>query len=102
MAAETLARAGVTVTVHERMPSPGRKFLLAGHGGLNLAPSEDRDRFVTRYGSSADRIAPMLDVFGPDDLRAWCEGPGRATFVGSSGRVFPQALPAVRHCLGHG
>ncbi len=95
MAAETLARAGVTVTVHERMPSPGRKFLLAGHGGLNLTHSEDRARFVTRYGASADRIAPMLDAFSPDDLRAWCEGLGEPTFVGSSGRVFPQAFRAT-------
>jgi uncharacterized flavoprotein (TIGR03862 family) len=95
MAAEVLARAGVAVTVHERMPSPGRKFLLAGHGGLNLTHSEDRDRFVTRYGGSADRIAPMLDSFGPDDLREWCASLGEATFVGSSGRVFPAAFRAT-------
>ena len=95
MAAEVLARAGVAVTVHERMPSPGRKFLLAGHGGLNITHSEDRDRFLTRYGASADRIAPMLDVFGPDDLRAWCAGLGEQTFVGSSGRVFPAAFRAT-------
>jgi predicted flavoprotein YhiN len=95
MAAEVLARAGVAVTVHERMPSPGRKFLLAGHGGLNLTHSEDRDRFVTRYGRSADRIAPMLDAFGPDDLREWCASLGEPTFVGSSGRVFPEAFRAT-------
>lgn len=95
MAAETLARAGTKVTVHERMPSPGRKFLLAGHGGLNLTHSEDRARFVTRYGRSADRIAPMLDAFSPDDLRAWCADLGESTFVGSSGRVFPQAFRAT-------
>ncbi|NYI40981.1 NAD(P)/FAD-dependent oxidoreductase [Demequina lutea] len=95
MAAEVLARAGVSVTVHERMPSPGRKFLLAGHGGLNLTHSEDRDRFVTRYGRSADRIAPMLVAFGPDDLREWCAGLGEPTFVGSSGRVFPEAFRAT-------
>jgi uncharacterized flavoprotein (TIGR03862 family) len=95
MAAEVLARAGVAVTVHERMPSPGRKFLLAGHGGLNLTHSEDRDRFVTRYGRSADRIAPMLEVFGPDDLREWCASLGEPTFVGSSGRVFPEAFRAT-------
>src|SRR5450830_1240979 len=95
IAAEVLARAGVAVTVHERMPSPGRKFLLAGHGGLNLTHSEDRDRFVTRYGRSADRIAPMLEVFGPDDLREWCAGLGEPTFVGSSGRVFPEAFRAT-------
>ncbi|WP_291382190.1 TIGR03862 family flavoprotein [Demequina sp.] len=95
MAAEVLARAGVSVTVHERMPSPGRKFLLAGHGGLNLTHSENRDRFVTRYGTSAGRIAPMLEVFGPEDLREWCATLGESTFVGSSGRVFPQAFRAT-------
>ncbi|GEL93685.1 NAD(P)/FAD-dependent oxidoreductase [Cellulomonas composti] len=94
IAAETLARAGVSVTVLDRMPSPGRKFLLAGHGGLNLTHSEPRERFLSRYGPSADRLAPMLDVFGPDDLRAWCTGLGEATFVGTSGRVFPQAFRA--------
>jgi hypothetical protein len=95
MAAEVLARAGVSVTVHERMPSPGRKFLLAGHGGLNLTHSEDRECFVTRYGRSADRIAPMLEAFGPENLREWCAALGEPTFVGTSGRVFPQAFRAT-------
>jgi uncharacterized flavoprotein (TIGR03862 family) len=95
IAAEVLARAGVAVTVHERMPSPGRKFLLAGHGGLNITHSEDRERLLTRYGSSAERLTPMLDVFGPHDLREWCAELGEPTFVGSSGRVFPQAFRAT-------
>jgi len=95
MAAEVLARAGVAVTVYERMPSPGRKFLLAGHGGLNITHSEARESFVTRYGSSASRIAPMLEAFGPQDLRDWCDALGEPTFVGSSGRVFPQAFRAT-------
>ncbi len=95
MAAEVLARAGVIVTVHERMPSPGRKFLLAGHGGLNLTHSEAREAFVARYGSSAGRIGPTLEVFSPDDLRAWCESLGEPTFVGTSGRVFPHAFRAT-------
>ena len=95
IAAETLAGAGVDVTVYERMPSPCRKFLLAGHGGLNITHSEDRDRFVARYGPSSDRLAPMLEVFGPQDLREWCAGLGEPTFVGSSGRVFPQAFRAT-------
>ncbi|MCU1431274.1 MAG: family flavoprotein [Actinotalea sp.] len=95
MAAEVLARAGVDVTVHERMPSTGRKLLLAGHGGLNITHSEDRDRLLARYGPSADRLAPMLAVFGPEDLRDWCAGLGEPTFVGSSGRVFPQAFRAT-------
>ena len=95
IAAEVLARAGVAVTVYDRMPSVGRKFLLAGHGGLNITHSEARDRMLTRYGRSAGRLAPMLDVFGPDDLRDWCAALGEPTFVGSSGRVFPQAFRAT-------
>lgn len=95
IAAEVLARAGVTVTVYDRMPSVGRKFLLAGHGGLNITHSEDRDRLLTRYGASADRLAPMIALFGPQDLRDWCASLGEPTFVGSSGRVFPQAFRAT-------
>ena len=95
IAAEVLARAGVTVTVYDRMPSVGRKFLLAGHGGLNITHTEDRDRLLARYGSSADRLTPMLAIFGPQDVRDWCAGLGEPTFVGSSGRVFPQAFRAT-------
>lgn len=94
MAAEILGRAGVRVTVYDRMPSLGRKFLMAGRGGLNLTHSEDFSRFVTRYGEAAPRLKPFLDAFGPEDLRAWCEGLGQESFVGSSGRVFPRALKA--------
>jgi uncharacterized flavoprotein (TIGR03862 family) len=103
IAAEVLARAGVTVTVYDRMPSVPRKFLLAGHGGMNITHSEDLASFLARYGSSADRLAPMLDAFTPSDLRAWCADLGEPTFVGSSGRVFPQsfrATPLVRAWLG--
>src|SRR4051812_16547058 len=102
IAAEVLARAGVDVTVYDRMPSVSRKFLLAGHGGLNLTHTEERDRFLSRYGAAADRLAPMLDVFGPEDLRAWCAGLGEPTIVGTSGRVFPRsfrATPLVRAWL---
>lgn len=102
IAAEVLARAGVAVTVYDRMPSPARKFLLAGHGGLNITHSEDLEPFLARYGASADRLAPMLESFGPQDLRAWCAGLGEQTFVGSSGRVFPRsfrATPLVRAWL---
>ena len=95
IAAEVLARAGVTVTVYDSMPSVGRKFMLAGHGGLNITHTEERSAFIARYGSSADRLAPMLDVFGPDDLRAWCADLGEPTMVGSSGRVFPQSFRAT-------
>uniref|UniRef100_UPI0035622D76 TIGR03862 family flavoprotein n=1 Tax=Actinotalea sp. TaxID=1872145 RepID=UPI0035622D76 len=67
----------------------------AGHGGLNLTHSEPSAPFLTRYGPSADRLAPMLEEFGPQDLRDWCAGLGEPTFVGSSGRVFPQAFRAT-------
>ncbi|MCU0885957.1 MAG: TIGR03862 family flavoprotein [Beijerinckiaceae bacterium] len=94
MAAEELARAGLSVTVHERMPSVGRKLLMAGRGGLNLTHSEPVERFVTRYGTAKDWIAPMLEVLSPAALTRWCEGLGQQTFVGSSGRVFPNTFKA--------
>ncbi len=94
MAAEVLAGAGHAVTVYDRMPSLGRKFLMAGRGGLNLTHSEDVERFVARYAEAAPRLKPLLDAFSPADLRAWCEGLGHETFVGSSGRVFPRAFKA--------
>ncbi len=94
MAAETLAREGVSVTVYDRMPSPGRKFLLAGRGGLNLTHSEDLERFLSRYGEAAPRLRAAVGEFSPAALRAWCEGLGQETFVGTSGRVFPKAMKA--------
>ena len=94
IAAEILGRAGLAVTVYDRMPSVGRKFLMAGRGGLNLTHSEPFDRFVGRYGPAADRLRPMLEAFSPADLTAWADGLGQPTFVGSSGRVFPRALKA--------
>jgi uncharacterized flavoprotein (TIGR03862 family) len=94
IAAEILARAGVTVVVHERMPSPGRKFLMAGRGGLNLTHSEPFERFVARYGRAAERLRPALEAFPPEALVRWCEGLGQPTFVGSSGRVFPTTMKA--------
>jgi uncharacterized flavoprotein (TIGR03862 family) len=94
MAAETLARAGVEVTVYDQMPSVGRKFLMAGRGGLNLTHTDPQERFISRYGEAADWIAPMLDELGPSALIAWCEGLGQETFVGSSGRVFPKRFKA--------
>lgn len=102
IAAEVLAGAGVAVTVYDRMPSVSRKLMLAGHGGLNITHSEDVERMLTRYGSSADRLAPMIEAFTPTDLRAWCDSLGEPTFVGSSGRVFPRsfrATPLVRAWL---
>ncbi|QIB32448.1 TIGR03862 family flavoprotein [Ancylobacter pratisalsi] len=94
VAAETLAGAGCRVTVYDRMASPARKFLIAGRGGLNLTHSEKREAFLARYGQSAAWLAPMLDAFPPARLRAWAEGLGQPTFVGSSGRVFPRAFKA--------
>ncbi len=94
MAAERLARSGLSVVVHERMPSVGRKFLMAGRGGLNLTHSEPLTPFLDRYGSARDRAAGWLEAFSPSDLTAWAEELGQATFVGSSGRVFPKAMKA--------
>ena len=103
MAAEVMARGGLAVTVFDRMPSVGRKLLMAGRGGLNITHSEPMERFLTRYGEAAGWMAPMLGAFGPADLRAWAEGLGQPTFVGSSGRVFPKAMkasPLLRAWLG--
>jgi hypothetical protein len=103
MAAELLSRAGVAVTVIEQMPSVGRKLLMAGRGGLNLTHSEGLEAFLTRYGEARARLEPAIRAFPPDSLRAWAAGLGRPTFVGSSGRVFPQALkasPLLRAWLG--
>ena len=94
IAAEVLGRAGVAVTVYDRMPSVGRKFLMAGRGGLNLTHSEDLAPFLTRYGDIAPLLRRAIEAFPPSALRAWCEGLGQATFVGSSGRVFPAAFKA--------
>jgi hypothetical protein len=95
MAAENLARAGADVTVYDRKPSTARKFLLAGHGGLNLTHSEDLNHFITRYGAASERLRPVIEYFPPPALRAWCEELGEPTFVGSSGRVFPQSFKAA-------
>ncbi len=86
--------AGCEVTVYDRMPSLARKLLIAGRGGLNLTHSEDPERFIARYGDAAPRLRPMIEAFSPLELRAWCEGLGQETFVGSSGRVFPRAFKA--------
>jgi len=94
-AAEVIAAAGRSVEVFDAMPSPGRKFLLAGIGGLNLTHSEPTPDFIARYGERAGWLAPMLHDFGADALRAWAAGLGVETFVGSSGRVFPTAMKAA-------
>src|SRR3954468_20383364 len=94
MAAECLSARGHTVTVFDAMATPGRKFLMAGRGGLNLTHSEPLPQFIARYGDRAAQVAPWLQRFSPEDLRHWADGLGAEIFVGSSGRVFPKAMKA--------
>jgi len=94
MAAEVLAAGGVAVTVYDRMPSVGRKLLLAGRGGLNLTHSEELERLLARYGAAMPHLRAAIEAFPPAALRAWSERLGQKTFVGSSGRVFPEAFKA--------
>jgi uncharacterized flavoprotein (TIGR03862 family) len=94
MAAEVMAEAGLRVTVHDRMPSPARKFLIAGRGGLNLTHSEPLEAFLTRYGDAADWLADPINRLTPSDMRAWADAHGEETFAGSSGRVFPKSFKA--------
>ncbi len=94
MATERLAAAGHTVTIYDAMPSPARKFLLAGRGGLNLTHSEPLDRFASRYREAMPRLRPLIERFPPEALRTWCAELGEETFVGSSGRVFPKSFKA--------
>ncbi|MEZ5298824.1 MAG: TIGR03862 family flavoprotein [Ilumatobacteraceae bacterium] len=95
VAAERLAAADVDVTVYDHAPSVGRKFLLAGRGGLNITHAEPFDRFITRYGDAAEHLRPALEAFPPTALRGWCADLGQPTFEGSSGRVFPDSFRAT-------
>lgn len=95
MAAEVLSHVGTAVHLYDAMPSLGRKFLLAGRGGLNITHSEPIEPFLDRYGSRRPQIEPLLAQFGPDDLRNWVHELGIETFVGSSGRVFPTEMKAA-------
>src|SRR5450432_2918607 len=95
MAAEVLAKAGRRVIVFDAAPSPARKFLLAGRGGLNLTHSEPLDSFLPRYGPAIERLRPAIEAFPPDALRDWSAALGEATFVGSSGRVFPRSFKST-------
>ncbi|MBX9870944.1 MAG: TIGR03862 family flavoprotein [Burkholderiaceae bacterium] len=95
MAAEILIEAGVAVDLYDAMPSVGRKFLLAGKGGLNLTHAEGADRFAQRYGARRAQIEALLRGFGAPELRAWAQALGIETFVGTSGRVFPQDMKAA-------
>jgi hypothetical protein len=95
MAAEVLSRTGLNVHLFDAMPSVGRKFLLAGKGGLNLTHSESADRFSQRYGARREHIERVLKVMDASAVRVWAEGLGVSTFVGSSGRVFPSDMKAA-------
>jgi uncharacterized flavoprotein (TIGR03862 family) len=102
MAAEVLAAGGVQVDVYDAMPSAGRKFLLAGKGGMNITHSEPYERFVSRYGARAGEVGRWLEGFTPEQVREWIHGLGIDTFVGTSGRVFPtdmKAAPLLRAWL---
>lgn len=112
MAAQVLSAAGVAVQVFDAMPSVGRKFLLAGKGGLNLTHSEAEPAFLSRYGLHQEHLWPGLQNFGAQQVREWAGSLGVSTFVGTSGRVFPQDMKAapllrawlhrLRHPLGQG
>jgi uncharacterized flavoprotein (TIGR03862 family) len=95
MAAQVLADAGHAVHLYDAMPSIGRKFLLAGKGGLNLTHSEGADTFGGRYGARREVIENLISSLDPEALRAWALGLGVETFVGSSGRVFPKDMKAA-------
>lgn len=102
MAAQVLAEGGCAVDVYDAMPSVGRKFLLAGKGGLNLTHAEAQESFLSRYGSARARLQPVIGEFGPEELRSWARQLGVETFVGTSGRVFPldmKAAPLLRAWL---
>jgi len=94
MGAEIIARAGHRVTIYEAMPTVGRKFLLAGRGGLNLTHSEPLEKFTSRYFESSNWLKPCIEDFDPQKLRNWCEELGQETFIGTSGRVFPKQMKA--------
>jgi uncharacterized flavoprotein (TIGR03862 family) len=95
MAAEVLSRAGMSVHLFDAMPSVGRKFLLAGKGGLNLTHAEPLESFVTRYGEAQDRVQALLQHWGPQAVRDWATGLGIETFEGTSHRVFPNDMKAA-------
>ena len=95
MAAEAALEGGAKIDIFDAMPSVGRKFLLAGKGGLNLTHAEPLEPFLARFGARRDRIAPLLADFGPEALRAWARALGVQTFTGSSGRVFPTGMKAA-------
>lgn len=94
MAADVVSAAGIAVTIYERMPTAGRKLLMAGRGGLNLTHSEPLAAFLGRYGPAADWLAPRIARFGPANTIGFAHELGQPTFVGSSGRIFPRSMKA--------
>lgn len=94
MAADYLSRHGQKVTLYERMPTVGRKFLMAGKSGLNLTHNENFERFITRYGDRLPFLKPMIDGFTPTDLRRWADDLGAETYAGTSGKIFPKVMKA--------
>jgi uncharacterized flavoprotein (TIGR03862 family) len=94
MAAEVLAGEGVAVTLYDQMPSVGRKFLLAGRGGLNLTHAEAMPVLLSRYGAARPWLEPIIAAFPPEALIGWCNGLGQPTFIGSSARVLPTSMKA--------
>ncbi|MDO8417667.1 MAG: TIGR03862 family flavoprotein [Agitococcus sp.] len=102
MAAEVLSKHGFAVDIYDAMSSVGRKFLLAGKGGMNITHSEEQNLFLSRYGQQRVFLEPMLHAFGASDVRQWMTGLGFDSFVGTSGRVFPtdmKAAPLLRAWL---
>ncbi len=95
MAASVIAEQGIAVDVFDAMPSVGRKFLMAGKGGMNITHAEPLALFKARYGDRADQLSPLLDAFGPEAVRVWMRGLGIESFVGTSGRVFPTEMKAA-------
>ncbi|MEY4210545.1 MAG: hypothetical protein RLZ92_925 [Pseudomonadota bacterium] len=95
MAAEVLSQHGLAVAVYDAMPSAGRKFLMAGKGGMNITHAEPFEQFLSRYGARRSELEAMITAFSPQTLREWVQGLGIATFVGSSGRVFPTEMKAA-------
>jgi uncharacterized flavoprotein (TIGR03862 family) len=94
MAAEIIAAAGHQVTIYDAMPTVGRKFLLAGRGGLNLTHSEPLEKFTTRYFEASNWLTPYIKAYDTQKLQKWCEELGQETFIGSSGRIFPRSMKA--------
>lgn len=94
MAAEIIATAGYQVTIYDAMPTLGRKFMMAGRGGLNLTHSEPLEKFITRYFEASEWLEPHIKAFDPQKLQKWCEELGQETFIGTSGRIFPLSMKA--------